>query len=108
MKDLTDFSSATVFNDISLDAVENLCSHGQEATFPKDHVLFVRGQDARELMFLIEGTVELYCSLNLEGNTRDVVLESRESGDLMAWSALIHPNLLTLSARCKTPCTIIA
>ena len=108
MENLPRLSRSPVFEDISLDDIHNFCAQGREVSFPQGHVLFVRGQDANELMLLNEGCIELFCPMDGTGGAsdRDIPLESKNEGDLIAWSALVKPHIYTLGARCVKPCNI--
>jgi CRP-like cAMP-binding protein len=97
---------SAVFVDISREAVDELCSRGQTVSFEADHKLFERGQGAEELMILQEGVVELLFPVQIMGVTRAVTMESKHTGDVVAWSAVVSPYRFTLSARCASECTL--
>jgi CRP-like cAMP-binding protein len=99
---------AAIFEDISAETVRGLCSQGRHLSFPTGQTLFNRGQSAEELMILEDGVVELVFPVEIMGARRDLTLESKRSGDVVAWSALIAPYHFTLSARCATECTVTA
>lgn len=99
-------SCSPIFEGIPDDAIESLCSRGRVVVFEANHQLFERGNDAHDLMILQEGVVELLLPLEIMGVTRDVTMESKDAGEVVAWSALVAPYRFTLSARCATKCTL--
>ncbi len=99
-------SRSAIFEDIAGDVVEELCSRGRRRSFDTDDTLFERGQGADELMILRDGVVELLFPVQIMGVTRDVTMESKRPGDVVAWSSLVDPYHFTLSARCASPCTL--
>ncbi|MFQ5411085.1 MAG: Crp/Fnr family transcriptional regulator [Phycisphaerae bacterium] len=99
-------SRAPVFEGIDHDDIEALCACGRALSFEAGHRLFDRGQDARELMILQEGTVDLLFPIQLLGVTRELTIETKEVGRVVAWSALVPPYRFTLSARCASRCVL--
>ncbi len=99
-------SGSAVFRGIADDAMDQLCACGRAVSFKAGHVLFERGQDADNLMILQDGVVELLFPVQIMGVTRDVTMETKQVGDLVAWSALVSPYHFTLSARCAGDCTL--
>ncbi len=97
---------SAVFENLPEEAVQELCSRGRLRTFETDHVLFQRGDDAEELMILEEGVVELLFPVRILGVTRAVTMETKQPGDVVAWSALVNPYQFTLSARCASRCSL--
>jgi len=101
-------ASSVVFEGIAPDAAEALWAEGQSVTYPCDTVLFRRGEDASSLMILQDGVVELLIPVRILGVTRDVTMESKRPGDVVAWSALVDPYHFTLSARCASDCELLS
>lgn len=99
-------SGSAIFEDIPLEAIEELCSRGREITLEAGHKLFERDQEADELMILQEGVVDLVFPVEVVNVTREVTMESVLAGDVVAWSSLVHPHRFTLSARCARRCVL--
>lgn len=97
---------SAVFEDISEEIVEGLCSRGQVVSFKAGHKLFERGESADELIILQQGIVELLFPVQIMGVSRDVTMEVKQAGDIVAWSSLVSPYRLTLSARCASTGTL--
>ncbi|MFQ5496023.1 MAG: Crp/Fnr family transcriptional regulator [Phycisphaerae bacterium] len=99
-------SEVALFEGMSEVAVSELESLGRELSFEAGHTLFERGGAAEDIMILRTGVVELLFPVQITGVTREVTMESKRAGDLLAWSAMISPYCFTLSARCASDCTI--
>lgn len=97
-----------IFADLSVDMIEGLRTHGRIVSHAQGHQLFERGQPATELLILDEGVVELCFPVQIMGATREITMESKEAGDVVAWSSLVSPYRFTLSARCAAKCTLLA
>ncbi len=97
-----------IFEDIPADAVAELCSRGRSVSFDAGRLLFERGQDADELMILQEGGVELLFPVMILGVTREVTMETKQPGAVVAWSSLVGPYHFTLSARCACDCRLVS
>lgn len=99
---------SAIFRGIPDHDVAALRMRGQTVTFEAGDLLFERGQDANRLMILQEGVVELLFPLVILGVTREVTMESKQPGEVVAWSSLVSPYHFTLSARCATDCTLVS
>jgi CRP-like cAMP-binding protein len=95
-----------IFDGIPAEIAGKLCERGSVVTFSAGQTLFARGQEAENLMILQDGIVELLFPVMILGATREVAMESKRPGDLVAWSALVHPYQFTLSARCASDSTL--
>ena len=99
-------SRSAIFEDISPEAIEELCSRGREVSLEPGHKLFERDEEANELMIVLDGVVDLVFPVEVVSVTREVTMESVLAGDVIAWSSLVHPHRFTLSARCAQPCVL--
>ncbi len=97
-----------IFDDIPDDDVATLCAQGRTASFDAGHVLFERNQDTEELMILQDGAVELLFPIMILGVTREVTMETKQPGAVVAWSSLVSPYRVTLSARCASDCRLVS
>lgn len=98
---------SAIFEDMSAEAVQNLCGRGHGLSFDAGSQLFERGDKAEDLMVLQNGVVELLFPLRILGVSREIPMESKHAGDVVAWSALVAPYHFTLSARCVTACKLL-
>lgn len=106
MDNIEELSGSVIFEGISAGTVAELCSRGQAVPSEAGHLLFERGEDARELMILQEGVVELFFPVQVMGVTRDLTVETKHKGEVVAWSALVSPYRFTLGARCASDCVL--
>lgn len=106
MMDNASLGKSAVFQGISDEAIGKFCTCGEVVEFETGHILFERGQDANDLMILREGVVELLFPVQIMGVTRDVVMATKQPGDVVAWSSLVSPYHFTLSARCASKCIL--
>ena len=60
------------------------------------------GDQADAFYFILRGRVELLFPLTVMGETKEVRFRSLETGHTLAWSALVQPYRLTMSARAST------
>jgi len=99
---------SAIFEDMSDDTVTALCARGRTEPCEAGRVLFERGQDADELMILQDGVVELLFPVMILGVSREVTMETKQPGAVVAWSSLVSPYHFTLSARCGSDCTLVS
>jgi CRP/FNR family transcriptional regulator, cyclic AMP receptor protein len=71
-------------------------------TTPAGEVLFRMGDLADEVYVIRRGRVELTFPLTVMGETKEIRFQSLEPGWTLAWSALVPPHRLTMSARAAT------
>jgi CRP-like cAMP-binding protein len=71
-------------------------------------VLFRLG-DPAEAAYLIErGRIALTLPMRVAGQAQDVVVEERDEGQMLGWSALIPPHRFTLSATAPLATRVLA
>lgn len=70
--------------------------------------LFRMGDQAEAFYVIVRGRVELVFPLTVMGETREVRFRSLEAGGTLAWSALVPPHRLTMSARAGTDVELLA
>ena len=75
---------------------------------PAGAEIFSLGETARALYLVEEGTVALRLPLTIRGVPTEVTLEEKQRGAVIAWSALVPPHRLTLSAQAVTDVVLIA
>lgn len=71
-------------------------------------VLFRLGDPAEELFVIRRGRVELTFPLVVMGETKETRFQSLEAGRTLAWSGLVPPYRLTMSARASTDVELLA
>jgi CRP-like cAMP-binding protein len=86
-------------SDVECRALEAL---GRRRAAAAGEVLFRVGDAASEFYVIQRGRVELTFPLVVLGETKDTRFQSLEPGRTLAWSALVPPHRLTMSARAST------
>ena len=69
--------------------------------------IFRRGDRAEAVFVIRHGRVDLTFPLQVMGETREIRFQSLDAGRTLAWSALVSPNLLTMSARATTEVELV-
>lgn len=73
-----------------------------ERRVPAGEVLFRLGEPAESLYVIRRGRVDLTFPLQVLGESKEVRFQSLEAGRTLAWSALVPPHRLTMTARATT------
>lgn len=92
-------------SDADCRAVEKL---GHRRGLAAGQVPFRLGDEADELFVIRRGRVELTFPLLVMGETKETRFQSLEVGRTLAWSALVPPHRLTMSARASTEAELLA
>jgi CRP/FNR family transcriptional regulator, cyclic AMP receptor protein len=74
---------------------------------PAGEIIFRRGDHADALFVVKHGRVDLTFPLQVMGEAREVRFQSLDAGRTLGWSALVPPNLLTMSARATTETELV-
>ncbi|MHC4082461.1 MAG: cyclic nucleotide-binding domain-containing protein [Planctomycetota bacterium] len=70
-----------------------------DRAFGDGQVVLSHGEEARDLMILDSGAIQLELPLTILGEARSIPFETKTRGDAIGWSALVPPYRFTLSAR---------
>lgn len=93
-------------DDVQLQRVAALC---RKEKHPAEKVMFEREDRLQDLFLIEKGSVRLTMDVRLWNSSptlRTVVMILVE-GDALGWSSLVEPNLATLSAHTREPCTLV-
>jgi CRP-like cAMP-binding protein len=91
-------SSCELFSGLREDELETIQAIAKSRRFSASKQIFELGEPARSLFVIESGTVALTLPLKIREVTRAVTIEQAETGGVIAWSALVPPHKLTLSA----------
>ena len=75
--------------------------------FSASKQIFELGEPASTLFIIESGQVALSLPLKIREVTRAVTIEQNEAGEVIAWSALVPPHKLTLSAVAVTDVSLL-
>jgi CRP-like cAMP-binding protein len=99
---------AELFAHLGREDVEALAATARARKAHGGEVLFRVGDVAEEVYVIERGRVDLTFPLVVRGETKDVRFQSIEPGRALAWSALVPPHRMTLSARASTEVELLA
>ncbi len=88
--------------DLEPSEIEALATITQLETVEAGSRLFRLGESADALLMVARGTVALTLPVIVHGDSREVTLDEKGAGSLIAWSALVPPHKLTLSGKAMT------
>ncbi len=101
MPALESLRNAELFGGLSEEQRRAVAALAGEKRAAPGETLFRLGESAEALYVIGRGRVDLTFPLQVMGETREVRFQSLEAGRTLAWSALVPPHRLTLSA-CAT------
>ncbi len=103
-----DVGAMELFSGLSPEQHREIAALAVVRTFPAGARLFLAGQEARELCVVRRGEVELTFPLQLMGKEREIRFQVLGVGSTLAWSALVPPHRLTMSARALAEAEVCA
>ncbi len=80
----------------------------RERSAAASDVLFRLGEEAETFYVIGEGRVDLTFPLQVMGEAKEARFQSLGPGKTLAWSALVAPHRLTMSARATTDVQLVA
>lgn len=87
------------------DLLRKVAMLAEERLFRKGESLFEEGMPATHLLFLETGEVNIVFTL---GSGHKVTVDTLSAGEVMSWSALLEPHVLTASGLARTDGVCIA
>ena len=102
MSPLETLRNAELFGGLSEEQRRTVAALAGERRAAAGETLFRLGESAEALYVIRRGRVDLTFPLQVMGETREVRFQSLEAGRTLAWSALVPPHRLTLSASATT------
>lgn len=97
-----------IFGGLTDEQRRRVAAIGEERHVDAGEVLFRAGEEATALYVVRRGRVELTFPLVVMGQPRETRFQSLEAGRALAWSALVPPHRLTMSARAATFAELLA
>lgn len=99
-----------IFNGLSQKQLEAIAEVSQRQVVETGATIFLEGQQAVRIFVLEDGKVALEMMIQLDPaqQPRHTIIDVLAPGDLLAWSALVDPYVLTMSARCIKRASLIA
>lgn len=106
--DVASLDQAEVFEGLSDEQRRRVAAVAVEREVAAGEVLFRMGDVADALYVIRSGRVELTFPLVVMGQAKETRFQSLEPGRTLAWSTLVPPHRLTMSARTTTPTQLSA
>jgi CRP-like cAMP-binding protein len=88
--------------------VSDVTALGERRSLPSGTVLFHLGAEADRIFLIERGRIKLTLPMQLEGREEDIVVEERQPGETVGWSALIPPHRFTLKATAQMDTGVLA
>lgn len=92
-------------DDTRLEEIASLCD---QRRFEANDILFKADDVAKEMFILLSGRVALNVPVSVLMVERQMQIDSKVSGDLLGWSALVPPHKYTLTATATEPVEVAA
>ena len=102
------FEEVELFNGLSPDEIAKIQPLSRPRRLNGGDLVFRLGEKAESLFIVQEGQIELTLPLEVQGSIHEVRFQRVESGQTLAWSALVPPFRLTMSARATTDSVLLA
>ena len=102
--------SSELFGTLETEHLEKVSALCREESYQEGVMLFNAGNEATDLYVLTEGRVALEVEVRPvpDRPAIPIAVEVVTKGGSFGWSAVVEPNVYTLSARCITDCTVLA
>lgn len=107
MTTLETMRDAELFAGLSEEDATRVAALAREVNVAAGDTLFRLGDPAQVLYVLRRGRMELTFPLMVMGEPKETRFQSLEPGKTLAWSALVPPHRLTLSARATTDAALL-
>jgi len=103
-------ANSPMFQGLSHAELADIAEISHRLVFEPGATIFLEGQQADSLFVLEEGKVALEMKVQLgpDQPPKHTIIDVLSAGETFAWSALVEPHELTLSARCVKRSTVIA
>lgn len=108
MSALEKLAEAELFQGLSDEDCRAMAGLARRRDASAGELLFRLGDPAEEFYVIRHGRVELTFPLVVMGETKDTRFQSLEAGKTLAWSALVPPYRLTMSARASSDTELLA
>ncbi len=102
------FRDSLLLRDCTEPDLIRLADMAVEREFEDGHVLFSLGDEARDVMVIASGKVQLEFPLSIFGERRNISFETKGRSEVVGWSALAPPYRFTLSGRVKGGAGVLA
>ncbi len=102
------FRDSLLFRSCAEPDLIRLADIAVEREFEDGHVLFSLGDEAKDVMVIASGDVQLEFPIMIFGEKRNISFETKGRSQVVGWSALAPPYRFTLSGRVKGGASLLA
>lgn len=107
MVDLKPLGDASLIKGLDADHVALMGASAREFHYRAGEYLFRLGDHTDTIFIVRDGLIDLTIPLMILGVEKEVVIEELAPGDTLAWSTLVRPFKLTMSARAKSSADLV-
>ena len=107
MVKVSDILEQGIFSGIPAEDLQPFIALGAQRSLASGQYLFRLGEPAKSLGIVTSGGIALKIALEILGEPKEITIETLSSGETLAWSALVDPFLLTLSAVAVEDSTVV-
>jgi len=100
--------SFQLLKDLSPEKARQVVALGEPVSLPAETRFITLGEPADELFLIRRGRVALTKPMTLRGEAREILLEEKDPGSTVGWSAFVPPYRFTLNARAVVDTELIA
>lgn len=100
--------SSELLVDVSEEHARMVEGLAQERRCSEGDVVFRLGEEATNLYVIVSGNIDLTFPLRIMGEAKEVRFHTLDPGQAFAWSALVPPYKMTMSARSATDSLLLA
>jgi CRP-like cAMP-binding protein len=86
------------FKQCSAEELADIANIAQNITVSQGERIFEAGSPAKYLYIVLSGTVDLRFKVTYFDASREITLDRKSKGEAFGWSAIVEPNIYTLSA----------
>lgn len=108
MLDIINLKRFELFKGLDDKRLEEIASLCDQRRFEAGAMLFKADDAAKELFILLSGRVALTVPVSVFMVDREMQIDSKVSGDLLGWSALVPPHKYTLTATTTEQAEVVA
>lgn len=90
------------FTDLDEAEVKSLAAMAAKIAFERGELVCQQGDPADMLYLLLEGWADVFVRIDSLGRRREL-LATLSKGDIIGWSAVVHPYVYTTSVVCASP-----
>ncbi len=107
MDNLHSIENSNLLKGLSTEQMRAMAEVAREFGVKKGEYLFKLGSEAITLFVVSSGVIRLTLPMHVFGGDKELMVEELSSGKTIAWSALVAPHVLTLSAKATTDAELI-